>query len=111
MDDGGRGGKTKYGLVIDVSSFTREDQALLQAVLLNKFSLQTSLQSHGTSIAGRPSTKIYIKRESGLTFYNIVDPYVIPSMRWKLDAYDQDKALIEAGSGAASIDPVTTEET
>lgn len=111
MDDGGRGGKTKYGLVIDVSGFTREDQALLQTVLLNKFSLQTSLQSHGTSIAGRPSTKIYIKRESGLTFYNIVDPYVIPSMRWKLDAYDQDKALIEGGSGAASIDPVTTEET
>ncbi len=110
MDDGGRGGNTKYGLVIDVSSFTREEQSLLQDVLLAKFHLQTSLQSHGSSLTGRPTTKIYIKRASGLDFYAIVDPYIIPSMRWKLDAYDQDKSFVNTGSGAASIDPVTTEE-
>lgn len=110
MDDGGRGGNTEFGLVIDVSSFTEEDQSILQDVLLTNFHLQTSLQNFGRSRTGTQARKLYVKKESGFDFYAIVDPYVIPSMRWKLDAYDQNKGFVNTGSGAASIDPVTTEE-
>jgi LAGLIDADG DNA endonuclease family len=88
MDDGGKGGNTKHGLVIDVSGFVEEDQNLLQEVLLTKFHLKTTLQNYGTSRTGNQAKKIYIPKETGPAFYAIVDPYVIPSMRRKLDAYD-----------------------
>lgn len=110
MDDGGKGGNAKFGLVIDVSGFIEEDQNLLQDVLLSKFHLETSLQNSGHSRTGRQAKKLYIKKESVFDFYDLVSPHVISSMRRKLEAFDQDKGFIHTGSGAASIDPVTTEE-
>lgn len=44
MDDGGQGGNTVDGLVIDVSAFTTHEQFLIQQVLNKKFHLKTSLQ-------------------------------------------------------------------
>ena len=43
MDDGGQGGNTVDGLVIDVSSFTTHEQFFIQQILNKKFHLKTSL--------------------------------------------------------------------
>jgi hypothetical protein len=44
MDDGGQGGNSTYGLVIDVSIYTPPERAFLQQVLGRKYHLTTSLQ-------------------------------------------------------------------
>ena len=46
MDDGGQGGNTVDGLVIDVSSFTTHEQFFIQHILDKKFHLKTSLHYH-----------------------------------------------------------------
>ena len=46
MDDGGRGGNTPRGLVLDVSSFTESEAHFIGESLWNKFRLKTSLHKH-----------------------------------------------------------------
>jgi hypothetical protein len=46
MDDGGRGGNTVQGLVIDISAFTQTESVVIQKVLYDKFHLLTSLHYH-----------------------------------------------------------------
>lgn len=64
MDDGGRGGNTVQGLVIDVSSFTPLEHTLIQRVLLDKFHLKTSFHFYS-----KEAVKLYIKAESAKRFY------------------------------------------
>jgi hypothetical protein len=85
MDDGSRGARTPKGVVINTSSYTRQEQSLLQSVLAEKFGLRTSVHKVGKGC------QIYIKRESFERFAKLVSPFLIPCMYYKLP-----------------IDPVTT---
>jgi hypothetical protein len=86
MDDGGRGGHTEFGLIIDVTALTINERLFLRDdVFKGVYNLKTSLQKFG-----RTAMKIYIQRESGYAFYNIVRPYMAPSMFTKVSVYTTD---------------------
>lgn len=86
MDDGGRGGHTKLGMVWNVSSFPTQDREALQGGLLDRYGIKTTVQRAGTGV------HLYIRAASAARFIEIVRPHVIPSMLYKLP-----------------LDPVTTE--
>ena len=48
MDDGGRGARTPRGLVINTSSFSLEEQSLLQSVMKAKFEIEASVHRPGS---------------------------------------------------------------
>ena len=77
MDDGGRIGK---GLKFATNYFSYEDCLLLSNVLFDKYNLRTSVQS-----AGVPNQYIiYVFKESMPTLRELVQPYMVSSMRYKL---------------------------
>jgi LAGLIDADG DNA endonuclease family len=79
MDDGGRGANTPLGMVLDVSSYSLEHLQIVSNVLLEKFGVITSIHYHGAR-----AKKLYFKRETVQLFCNIIRPFVIPSMQYKL---------------------------
>lgn len=77
MDDGGRVGK---GLKFATNSFSYDDCLLLSNVLFDKYNLRTSVQS-----AGVPNQYIiYVFKESMPTLRELVQPYIVSSMLYKL---------------------------
>lgn len=78
MDDGGRGARTPRGLVINASSYNKQEREKLQLVLAEKFGLNTSIRKTGNGF------QIYIKAESFNIFVKLVSPYIIPEMQYKL---------------------------
>lgn len=85
MDDGGRGARTPRGLVFSTSCFSVEEQILLQSVLAEKFGVKTSVHKVGKGF------QLYIRAESFDRFSELVSPFLITQMRYKLP-----------------VDPVTT---
>ncbi|SRR5579871_4328335 len=85
MDDGSRGARTPKGLVFNTSCYSAEEQGVLQAVLAEKFGVQTSIHHVGKGF------QLYVKAESFNRFAELVSPYLITLMRYKLP-----------------VDPVTT---
>jgi len=78
MDDGKY---SEYGAYLCVGNVTKEEGNNLRDTLENKFSLKTTLQNHDIK---KGYYNIYIKSESRDHFYNLIDPYIIPSMRYKI---------------------------
>jgi ubiquinol-cytochrome c reductase cytochrome b subunit len=77
MDDGGRVGQS---MKLASNNFSYEDCLLLSNVLFEKYSLRTSVQS-----AGVPNQYIiYVFKESMPTLREIVKPYMVSSMLYKL---------------------------
>ncbi len=85
MDDGGRGARTPRGLVFNTSCYSAREQVLFQEILYDLFGLVTSIHQHGKGF------QLYIKAESFALFSDLVSPYLIAPMRYKLP-----------------VDPVTT---
>lgn len=85
VDDGSRGARTPKGLVINTSCYSAAEQQLLQAVFAEKFGVRTSIHHVGKGF------QLYIKAESFNRFAELVSPYLIALMRYKLP-----------------VDPVTT---
>jgi len=85
MDDGGRGARTPRGLVFNTSCYSAHEQVLLREILYDSFGLVTSIHQHGKGY------QLYIRAESFSLFSELVSPYLIASMRYKLP-----------------VDPVTT---
>ena len=85
MDDGGRGARTPRGLVINTSGFSWEEQSLLQNVLKAKFGIDVSVHRPGSGF------QLYIRARSFTRFSELVAPYLVAQMRYKLP-----------------VDPVTT---
>ena len=81
MDDGGQGGNTVDGLVIDVSSFTTHEQFFIQHILDKKFHLKTSLHYHNKK---KNYVKLYFKKKTVHVFKQLIKPYVISSLQYKL---------------------------
>jgi hypothetical protein len=85
MDDGGRGARTPKGLVFSTSGFSADEQIALQSLLAGKFGVSTSIHRVGKGF------QLYVKAESFSRFVELVLPYLVAEMRYKIP-----------------IDPVTT---
>jgi ubiquinol-cytochrome c reductase cytochrome b subunit len=77
MDDGSKVGK---GLKFATNSFSYQDCLLLSKVLFDKYGLKTSIHSTGYE----NQNNIYIWKQSMCTLREIVSPYIIPSMKYKI---------------------------
>jgi hypothetical protein len=77
MDDGGRRNDC-YGLFLNTLSFTREEHQILQECLLDNFRIETRI--HWIEDGFR----IYIPSKEARKFCEIIYPYIIPSMLYKL---------------------------
>ncbi len=75
MDDGSRCDKDIY---LNSQQFTYEEQGRLVIELKNQFQVQSSLNKD------KQYFRIRIKKESVNTFMQLIYPYIIPSMRYKL---------------------------
>lgn len=77
QDDGGKVGQ---GLKLATNSFIYEDCKYLANILQVKYNLKTSVQLTGV----KNQFNIYIFKESIPLLYNIVSPYVVNSMKYKI---------------------------
>jgi len=81
-DDGGKldynlNSKNK-GIVLNTQSFTEEEVELMSKQLALKFNLECEVRSN------KGKKVIVIKSNSFSTFLSLIDPYIIPEMRYKL---------------------------
>jgi len=77
MDDGG---KVSKGLKLSTNSFTYSEWIMLVDVLDKNFNLKASVQSAGS----KDQYIKYIWKESMDLLREIVDPYIIPEMKYKI---------------------------
>lgn len=77
MDDGGRRNDS-YGLFLNTLSFTKTENNILRKCLKINFSLESSL--HWI----QDGFRIYIPSKDAKHFCELVYPYILPSMRYKL---------------------------
>ncbi len=78
MDDGY---VTKNSCVFSTCSFTVEEQQILAEILLRKFDLHFNV--------GVMDNSMYLQARDFAKFVEIVKPYVIPSMQYKLITYSK----------------------
>jgi len=85
LDDGGQGGNSRYGLVIDITKFNHKDQLVIQNVLQEKYHLKTSFHRSSNG----KSTKLFFKRSTVFDFYDIIKPYLpyCESIKHKTSAF------------------------
>jgi ubiquinol-cytochrome c reductase cytochrome b subunit len=74
------GTKVNKGLKLNTNSFSYNDCLLLFKALNNNFNIKASIQSAGK----KDQYLIYIWKESMTDLINIVSPYIIPEMKYKL---------------------------
>jgi predicted transcriptional regulator len=72
MDDGSN---AKYGYILCTNGFSDEDRIIISNYFLEKYNISTTVHKRG---------EIYIPAKSKETFKNLIEPYIIPSMRYKL---------------------------
>ena len=73
--------KSSSGLKFCKNSFTYEDCLILQNTLYIKYKLKCTIQFSGI----KNQYVIYIKKESIKDLYNIVNLYIVPSMKYKFN--------------------------
>lgn len=72
MDDGAKSGNS---YILCTNSFSLNDIEIIQRVLLNKFEIEITVQA---------SNIIRIRSNSINKFLNLIQPYIIPSMQYKI---------------------------
>jgi hypothetical protein len=80
MDDGFKNGKM---VILCTESFNLEEVELLKKVLESKFELKVSIQNRKTS-SGIQGYRLSISSYSRDKLISLVEPYFIPSMKYKL---------------------------
>ncbi len=78
LDDGGKGGNTPKGMVFNFSGFDQSGQERLRSCLHSNFNLITTFHKTGKS------QQLSIPTSENQKFLDIVSPFVIPSMRYRL---------------------------
>jgi hypothetical protein len=81
MDDGKY---NEYGFYLCVGNITDKEGEILRHLLKNKFNLETNFQIHDKE---KNYHNIYIKAESRHKFLSLIEPFIIPSMRYKVDGF------------------------
>ena len=79
MDDGGRGGNSKRGCVIDVSCYAPHGLKRIKLTLRKIYQIETSFQR-----GSGKTVKLFILEKSAVRFRDLVAPYIIPSMWYKV---------------------------
>jgi len=79
MDDGGRNSSQGRGMVFDISGFDLKGQQLLYEILSKKFSCLVSLHRRSET-----NTKLCVNVGNTPRSRNLIRPYIIPSMQYKL---------------------------
>jgi len=77
MDDGSKVGK---GVKLSTNNFTKEECIILVSILEKNFNLKATVQSAGS----KEQYIIYIWKESIDRLRNIVLPYMVPEMKYKI---------------------------
>lgn len=80
MDDGAISGNS---YILCTSGFIYEDILRLKDILSSKLNLDITIQGLNTKKITK-HYNLYIKQKSASVFRNIIEPYVIPSMLYKL---------------------------
>ena len=81
MDDGALGGRGE-GYILNTQSFSYKENEVLRLGLQERFSAKVSIHKD------KKWWRLYIWKGSMDNFRNIIDPYVIPAIRYKLYAFD-----------------------
>jgi len=76
----GNGARVGHGLQFATNSYSYSDCLILANTLINKYGLRTSVQS--TSVPNQ--YVIYVFKESMPVLREIVRPYIVPTMLYKL---------------------------
>lgn len=80
MNDGTNAG------TIAINSFTKSEGELIVNWFLEKWGIKCTLQKSTNN--GHLQHLLYIRRESRPIFYNLIEPYVIPSMLYKIENWN-----------------------
>ena len=79
MDDGSWKSKKHNTYIIHTLGFKRGELERIQKVFAEKFGIETSLHKQKQKYL-----RLYILSKSAQTFRNVVSPYIIPSLKYKL---------------------------
>lgn len=79
MDDGSLKSVRHRTYVIHTLGYSRRELENIQKILDKKFNLQTSLHSQKGKY-----WRLYVKSQSAEKFKQLIEPYILPSMRYKL---------------------------
>ena len=80
MDDGHA---ERSGFIFNTNCFTLKEVQLLIKALKNKFDLNCSIQTC-KDLVNQPNL-IYVKSDSWIKFKSLIEPYVIPHFKYKLE--------------------------
>lgn len=75
MDDGGRGARTPKGMIISVRGYGEDDRKFLRRYLEQRFNIKVNLHKNG---------QLYFPIKTVERFCRLIQPYVVPSMKYKL---------------------------
>ena len=79
MDDGSIKSKHHRALILNTQCYTDTDLHLLQKVLLDKYKVATKLRKQ------KEGKQIYLLASTVQEFVNIIRPYILPEMEYKLN--------------------------
>ena len=80
MDDGSIKSKRHKSLFLNTQGFSSREVTLLQNVLETNFGIRSSTRKDKNGL------QIYISKENAVRFKEIIDPYVLDLMRYKLSS-------------------------
>nr|YP_009106743.1 putative LAGLIDADG homing endonuclease [Elliptochloris bilobata]AIT95635.1 putative LAGLIDADG homing endonuclease [Elliptochloris bilobata] len=86
MDDGGIKSKSSKGVYINLYGLERKEQEFLCQILRRKFELQAKV------VRDRHYYRIYISGHSYDVLVALLDPYILPSVRYKIPAPRKEAA-------------------
>ena len=78
MDDGSIKSNKHKGVFLNTQGFNGKDVKTLQGILENKFGIASSIRKDETG------EQIYLGGNSGEKFIKIIEPLIIPSMKYKI---------------------------
>jgi len=78
MDDGSIKSKRHKGVFLNTQGFTENDILKLQKILEQNFGISSTTKND------KEGRQIYLGGEAGEKFCSLINPYVIPSMRYKI---------------------------
>jgi hypothetical protein len=89
MDDGS---VTNDSFELNTQNFTYKDCMLLQKILLDNFSIGSNLIKDKRVLEDK-GYKLYIPATFSKSFISLIEPFVIPSMKYKLTPYNHRRVL------------------
>ena len=96
MDDGSIKSHQTLGLILNTQSFSRKDVERLVKVLRERYGISCKERKQ------REGYQIYISSDSYETFRKLIEPYIIPSMTYKLKPREVKRIKNQgAGNGNA----------